>query len=165
MIGAPPPADAAGPFQNKFVKALTTLLATILIGALFGIVCAFVVLALAALFGDVAGVTGSASLGPSVFPKLVGPSLAAAKAGAINFTAARYLLLSKSKLRGVLTPLAVVTIIGGLFGMVASLLFVRSAPLITAEVVGTAAFWFASLAICQRDDNKGRDYFSYKYRR
>ena len=28
MIGAPPPADAAGPFQNKFVKALTGLLAT-----------------------------------------------------------------------------------------------------------------------------------------
>lgn len=37
MIGAPPPADATGPFQNKFVKALTGLLATILIGALFGI--------------------------------------------------------------------------------------------------------------------------------
>jgi hypothetical protein len=165
MIGAPPPADAAGPFQNKYVKALAGLLSTIFIGALFGTICAFVVLALAALFGDVAGVTGSSSLEPSVLSKLVAPSLAAAKAGAINFTLARYLLLSKSKLRGILTPLAAITITGGLFGMVASLLFIRSAPLITAEMAGTAAFWFASLAICQRDDNKGRDYFSYKYRR
>jgi hypothetical protein len=164
MLGTPPPADTAGPFQNKYVKALTGLLATILTGALFGSICAFVVLALAALFGDVAGVTGSASLNPSVLPKLAGPSLAASKAGAINFTLARYLLLSKSELRGVLMPLAVMTIAGGLFGMVASLL-VRSAPLTTAEVVGTGAFWLACLAICRRDDNKGRDYFGYKYRR
>jgi hypothetical protein len=164
MLGAPPPADAAGPFQNKYVKALVGLLATILVGALFGIICAFVVLTLASLFGDVGRITGSSSLNPSVLPKLVGPSLAVARAGAINFTLARYLLLSKSKLRGVLTPLAVITITGSLFGMVAGTLF-RSAPLITAEVVGTVAFWLASLAICRRDDNKGRDYYGYQYRR
>jgi hypothetical protein len=165
MLGAPPPADAAGPFQNKFVKALVALLATILSGALFGVVCAFIVLGLAALFGDVAGVAGSRSLNPSVLPKLIAPSLAAAEAGAINFTLARYLLLSKSKITGILVPLAIATIIGGLLGLVASALATRLAPLLSAEVGGTIAFWFVCLAICQRDDNKGRDYFSYKYRR
>jgi len=165
MLGAPPPADAAGPFQNKYIKALAGLLATILVGALLGIGCAFIVLALAALFGDVGGVAGSKALNPSVFAKLVAPSLAAAKAGAINFTLARYLLLSKSKLRSILAPLVIITIVGGLAGLVANELFASSAPLLCAEVGGTIAFWLVSLAICQRDDNKGRDYFSYKYHR
>ena len=164
MLGSPPPADAADPFQNKLVGALAGLLATLLLGALFGFVCAFVVLALAAAFGDVGGVTGSKSLNSSVLPRLAAPALAAVKAGAINFTLARYLLLSKSRLRGILTPLAILTIVGGLSGLVAREMFGGGGTsLIWAEVGGAVAFWFGSVAICRRDDNKGREYFPYQF--
>jgi hypothetical protein len=166
MLGNPPPAEATGPFQNKFVRALTGLLTNLLIGAFFGFVSAFVVLSLAAAFGDIGGVSGSKSLNFSVLPRFVAPSLAAANAGAINFTIARYLLLSKSGLRGILMPLTVLAIAGGLFGLVAREMFGGGGTsLLWAEVGGAIAFWFGSLAICRRDDNKGRDYISYTYHR
>jgi len=166
MLGDPPPADAAGPFQNKFAGTLAGLLATLLLGALFSFVCAVVVLALAAAFGDVGGITGSKSLNSSVLPKLVAPAVAATKAGAINFALARYLLLSKSRLRGILMPLAIMTIVGGLSGLVARETFAGGGTSsLWAEVGGAIGFWFASAAICRRDDNRGREYFPFKYYR
>jgi hypothetical protein len=166
MLGEPPPADAAGPFQNKFASILTGLLATLILGALFSFVCAVVVLALAAAFGDVGGITGSKSLNSSILPRFLAPALAVTKAGSFNFTLSRYVLLSKSKLRGILMPLAIMTIVGGLSGLVARETFAGGGTSsLWAEVGGAIGFWFASAAICRRDDNKGREYFPFQYYR
>lgn len=164
MIGAPPAKAAAGTFQDRIVKALLDLLATVAIGVLLGVCCAFIIFLLAALFGDVAHVTGERELTPAVLLKLVAPSLAAAKAGAINFTIARYLLLSKSRLRSVLPVLAGAAIIGGFLGLGFSELLGYKTPLITAEWIAAIFFWFTSVTVCRSDDNLDKDYLYYPHR-
>jgi hypothetical protein len=165
MTGAPPGKADPGPFDNPVVKTAIDLLKTVVIGASLGAACAFVVFCLAALFGDVAGVTGERALSPAGLPKFVEPSLAAAKAGAINFTISRYLLLSKSKLRDLLPVLGGIVVVGAFLGLTMAGMLGWRSPLLAAEWCGIAFFWLASLGVAQRDDNKGRDYFSYRYRR
>ena len=164
MIGSPPAKPDDDLFQNRIVKAILDLLINVVLGAVLGVACALVLFLLAALFGDVAGVTGEHELSPRVAVKMFGPSLAAAKAGAINFTLARYILLPKTKLRGVVPILLVAASFGGLVGLGFSELLHGKTPLVTAEWFAAIAFWLTCMTVGRRDDNLGRDYLYYPRR-
>jgi len=164
MLGAPPAKPDDDLFQNRIVKAILDLLTNIVVGAVLGVACALLLFLLAALFGDVAGVTGEHELSPQVAVKMFGPALAAAKAGAINFTLARYILLSKTNLRSVVPILLAAASVGGLVGLGCSEALGGKTPLITAEWFAVIAFWFTSMTVSRRDDNLGRDYLFYPRR-
>jgi hypothetical protein len=164
MLGAPPAKPDDDLFQNRIVKAILDLLINIVVGAVLGVACALLLFLLAALFGDIAGVTGEHELSPRVAVKMFGPSLAAAKAGAINFTLARYILLSKTKLKGVVPILLAAASVGGLVGLGFSEGLGGKTPLVTAEWFAVIAFWLTSMTVGRRDDNLGRDYLYYPRR-
>jgi hypothetical protein len=156
----PPEATRSSRIERS-VKLLLELLKNILTGAIFGVVCAAVVFALSALFGNFGGVAGARSLSPVLAPHIFAMSIAAARAGAINYTLARYLLLPRSPLWGVLPNLAVATVVGALLGLyVAVSNRWGYPPIIIAEVVAISFFWLAGLAMSASDARRGKDPFN-----